>query len=222
MKKLLFSIFTLSICSFLMAQVDSDQFALDVSKAEAANVESLKAMIWKRHSSATVEGEVKATAIYEISFDENDEIQATQITQESNVKQKPGLRGRAQQSAMDDNTDYVGQALDQAMAYTYMSKGQLLDFFGKAVITEAGDAYQIVGDNILVKGDKLTVVVEKATNLFMSKTFTTTLGEDAMSGDIKYDKFSSGVSHVTGTTITLAAKNAVIDAKNQDYTQRIQ
>ena len=103
-----------------------------------------------------------------------------------------------------------------------MSKGQLLDFFGKSEVTDTGDTYQIVGADVLVKGDKLTVVVEKATNLFLSKTFSTLLGEDAMSGDIAYGKFSSGISHVTTTQIKLAAKNAVIDAKNQDYTQRIQ
>lgn len=103
-----------------------------------------------------------------------------------------------------------------------MSKGQLLDFFGKAVITDVGDFYQIVGQNILVQGDELTVVVEKATNLFTSKKFSTLLGEDPLSGEIAYGKFSSGISHVTETVMNLPAKEAVINAKNQDYSQRIQ
>lgn len=211
----------LSICSLALAQIDTDQLALKVSKADAANIEQLKAFIWKRHSSATVKGEVKATVVNEVSFDENGEIQVTQVDAQTNVKQKRGIRGRVQQNAMEDNSDYIEKALQLSVAYTYMSKGQLLDFFGKAVITDVGDYYQIVGQNILVEGDELTVVVEKATNLFTSKKFSSLLGQDALSGEITYGKFSSGISHVTETVMNLPAKEAVINAKNQDYSQRI-
>ena len=221
MKKLLISIFALAICASSFAQIDKDQLALDVSKADAANTEKLKAFIWKRNSTATVSGEVKATVSNEVSFDEKGEIQITQIAAESNTEQKRGLRGRAQANAMEENTDYVEKALQTSIAYAYMSKGQLLDFFDKAVITDVGDYYQIVGESILVQGDKLTVVVEKATNLFASKKFSTKLGEDPLDGEIKYDKFSSGISHVTETTMNLTAKGAVIIAKNQDYSQRV-
>lgn len=221
MKKISFTVLAWSICFFAFGQIDPDQFALDVSKADAANTEQLKAYIWKRNSTATVEGAVKSTVINEVSFDENGEIQLTTVSAESNVKQKPGLRGRTQQNAMEDNMDYVEKALELAIAYTYMSKGQLLDFFGKSKITEVGDTYEIAGENIFVQGDTLTVVVEKATNLFVSKKFSTLLDQDPMEGEINYGKFSSGVNHVTDTKISLAAKKAVIDAKNQDYSQRI-
>lgn len=221
MRELFFSIFVLSICSIAMAQVDKEQLALDVSKADAANTELLKAMIWKRSSSATVDGSVKASVINEVSFDETGKIQVSQIDAQSNVKQKPGLRGRAQQSAAEDNMDYVEQALELAIAYTYMSKGQLLDFFEKSEVTEVGNTYQIVGADVLVTGDSLSVVVEKTNLLFMSKKFSSKLGEDPITGEITYDKFSSGTSHVTVTQMMLQAKNAVINAKNQDYSQRI-
>lgn len=205
-----------------IAQIDKDQLALDVSKAEAANFEKLKAFIWKRHSTATVNGEVKATIINEVSFDEEGKLVVNTVGGESNVQQKRGIRGRVQQNAMEDNMDYVGKALELAVAYTYMSKGQLLDFFGKSEIKDTGDHYEISGANVYVEGDVLTVVVEKATNLFLSKTFSSKLGEDPISGEIKYAKFSSGISHVVSTLMNLPAKNAVIEAKNQDYTQRIQ
>ena len=221
MKKLLVSIFALAICATGLAQIDTDQLALDVSKADAANTEKLKAFIWKRNSTATVSGEVKATVVNEVSFDEKGEIQVTQVDAQTNEKQKRGVRGKMQANTMEDNVDYVEKALQLSIAYTYMSKGQLLDFFDKAVITDVGEYYQIVGESILVQGDKLTVVVEKATNLFASKKFSTKLGEDPLDGEIKYDKFSSGISHVTETTMNLAAKGAVINAQNKDYSQRI-
>ena len=222
MKKLFVSMFALIMSVAAFAQLDTDQFALDVSKADAANTEQLKAFIWKRHATATVDGEVKATVVNEVSFDETGKIQVTNVDTQSNVKQKRGVRGKIQENAIEGNVDYVESALEMALAYTYMSKGQLLDFFGTATITDAGDKYQITGANVFVQGDSLTVVVEKATNLFLSKGFSSMLDEDPISGEIQYAKFSSGVSHGFTTVMNLPGKKAIINAKNQDYTARIQ
>lgn len=222
MKKILLSMLAILISFSAFAQIDKEQLSLDVSKAEAANTEKLKAFIWKRHGSATVDGEVKSTVINELSFNDAGEIEVQAIDAQTTVKQKRGVRGKIQQSAMENNADYVGQALELALAYTYMSKGQLLDFFDKAKITDSGTTYTVAGSNVYLEGDELTVVVEKATNLFLTKTFSSKLGEDPVSGEIKYEKFSSGINHGSTTVINLPAKNAVINAKNQDYTQRVQ
>ena len=88
MKKLFFSLIILLESVVLFAQIDKEQLALDVSNAEAANTEKLEAFIWKRHSTATVDGEVKATVITEFKFDANGKLQADQVGGESNVKQK--------------------------------------------------------------------------------------------------------------------------------------
>jgi hypothetical protein len=222
MKKLITS-FTLLLCSLsLFAQIDKEQLALDVSKADAANTEKLKAFLWKRYSTATVDGAVKATVITEFSFDEKGEIQATQTGGETTVKDKPGLRGRAQQNAMEDNMDYIEKALKLSISYTFMSKGQLLDFFEKATITEVGNTYEVTGTNVYVQGDKLTVVVEKDTKLFLKKTFSSMLDDkNPVDGVINYEKFSSGVSHGSTTVLNLPAKKAKIDAVNKDYSQRV-
>ena len=222
MKKILITVFALWSCTLSYAQLDKDQLALEVSKAEAANLEKLKAFIWKRHSTATVQGEVKATIINEISFNEEGEVQVTTVGGESNIKQKRGLRGRAQKSAMEDNQEYIEKALQLSMAYTHMSKGQLIDFFEKAMVTENDEIIELSAENVYVDGDRLTVQIEAATKLFIHKRFSSKMGEDPIEGEIKYDKFSSGISHVTETIMNLAGKGAVINAKNQDYSQRIE
>lgn len=222
MKKLFVTIFIVSICASAFAQLDKEQLALDVSKAEVANMEKLKAFIWKRNSTATVKGEVKATIINEVSFNEEGEIQITQVGGESNVKQKKGLRGKSQQKAIQGNMEYVEKALQLSVAYTYMSKGQLLDFFAKAMVTQNDDIIELSAENVYVPGDRLTVQIEAATKLFLHKRFSSKLGEDSIDGEIKYEKFSSGISHVTETVMNLSGKQTVINAKNQDYSQRIQ
>ncbi len=222
MKRILISIMLMTSWSFLYAQIDMEQFALDVSKADAANTEKLEAFIWKRHSTATVKGEEKATVINELSFNEKGEIQVTNIDAETTSRQKRGVRGRIQQNAMEDNMEYVGNALQLALAYTYMSKGQLLDFFEKAKATEKDGTIEVSGENVLKQGDQVTVVIDTETKLFVNKKFSSMLDEDPIDGEIKYDKFSSGIVHGTETILNLPGKDAVINAKNQDYTQRVQ
>jgi len=113
MKKLLCVLFAMGVwaTSYAQAEVDRDQLSLDISKADAANTEQLKAFIWKKASTVTVDGQVKLTSLSEFKFDENGELQMQNIDAETTVKQKRGIRGRAQASKAQDNVDYVEEAL---------------------------------------------------------------------------------------------------------------
>ena len=207
------------LCS---AQIDKDQLALAINKADEANTEQLKAFIWKRKSDVFIEGALKLTTITEFSFDATGKLQAKVVDSESTVKQKFGIRGKIQENAAEDKADYVGKALELSLTYTYMTKGQLLDFFGKATVTEKDGIIEATATDVYVKGDKLTILVEAATNLYLKKQFSSLLGKDPVNGEIRYEKFSSGVNHGSVTTLNMPAQKIKIDAKNQDYSQRVQ
>jgi len=209
------------ICVSAFAQIDRDQLSLDISKADAANTEQLKAFIWKKASVITINGEEKLNMLNEISISEDNELNVTNLDSETTVKQKRGVRGRIQQSTAENNTEYLQNAIEHALAYTYMTKGQLIDFFGKADILEKDGILEATASDVFVKGDKLNVKVDSATKLFISKEFTSFLGEDPISGKIKYDKFKSGISHPSTSVLNLPAKGAVIDSENRDYVQRV-
>lgn len=221
MKKLIL-LFAVGVWITTFAQVDRDQLSLDISKADAANTEQLKSFIWKKASVVTVDGEVKANTLTEFKFDENGKLQMQNIDANTTVKQKRGIRGKVQQSNAQNNMDYVEQALKVMISYTYMTKGQLLDFFGKAELSEADGILTATAKDVYNKGDMLTLKVEEATNLFVHKSFSGFMGEDPISGEINYAKFKTGVSHATTNVLKLPAKNAVINSTNQDYSQRIQ
>jgi hypothetical protein len=221
MKKLLLFIFLIPamLCS---AQIDKDQLALAINKADEANTEQLKAFIWKRKADVYVENVLKLTTITEFSFNQAGELETKIIDSESSEKKKGGIRGMVQENAAEDKMDYVGKALDLSLAYTYMTKGQLIDFFGKATVTEKDGIIEATAENVYVEGDKLTVRVEAATNLFLSKKFSSLLGKDPVDGEVKYEKFSSGVNHGSTTLLNMPAQKMKIDAVNQDYSQRVQ
>ena len=202
-------------------QTDNDKLALAINSADEANTKQLMQFIWKRKSDVSIGGEKKLTTITEFSFDAQGKLQAKMVDAESSVKKKPGLRGRAQQNAAEDKMEYVGKALELAVAYTFMTKGQLVDFFSRATVTEKDGIIEATGDNIYVKGDKLTIQVDKKTNLYIKKKFSSLLGKDPVDGEINYEKFSSGINHGSTTVLNLAAQKIKIDATNQDYSQRV-
>ncbi len=221
MKKLV--IITLfGICATAYAQVDRDQLILDISKADATNTEQLKAFMWKKASVVTVDGVEKLTTLSEFSFDEEGKLEATNIDASTTVKQKSGVRGRIQQNAAEDNLDYVEKALEVAVAYAFMTKGQLLDFFGKADIKENDGVIEASAKDVYMKGDNLTIKVESATKLFLYKKFSSFVGEDTVEGELIYDKFSSGISHVSKSSLNMPAKKAIINSVNKDYVVRVQ
>jgi len=208
-----------AVASF--AQVDKDKLALAISKADDANTEKLKEFIWKRKSDVSVDGTLKLTTITEFNFDKDGKLQAKLVDAESSVEQKRGIRGRVRQNAIEDKVDYVGKALELSLAYTYMTKGQLLDFLSKATVTAKDGITEIIGNDVYVKGDKLVVHVDSKTNLYLDKEFTSLLDKDPIDGKIKYEKFSSGVNHGSQTLLNMPAQKMKIDAVNQDYSQRV-
>ncbi len=204
-----------------IAQIDTDQLSLDISKADAANTGQLKAFIWKMESIVTVDGAQKATALNELSIEDDGKVSVTNISSDTDVKKKRGIRGKVQASTAQGNLDYIQNAIDLYTQYDFMSKGQLLDFFDKAVITEKDGVIEATSSDVLVKGDKLTVKVESATKLFMYKEFSSLMGKDPISGKINYSKFKSGISHASTTVLNLPAKKAVINSKNKDYVSKV-
>jgi hypothetical protein len=222
MKKMFFML-GLLISMAVNAQTvkDKDKLALAVNSADEANTKQLMQFIWKRKSDVSINGEVKLTTLTEFSFDDKGQLQAKLVDAESSVEKKRGLRGKAQENAVEDKGEYVQKALELAMAYTFMTKGQLLDFFSKATVTEKAGVMEVTGENVYVKGDKLTVLIDSKTNLYIKKTFSSLLGKDPVNGEINYEKFSSGVNHGSTTVLNMPAQKMKIDARNQDYTQRV-
>jgi hypothetical protein len=224
MRKLLIPILLIALMTFNVAfgQVDRTQIALDVSKADEENTEQLKFYIWKRIAITKVKGKVESTKETLYRFDEEGKIQTRVIEEESNVKKKRGIvRGQVQKSSIEKNLEYVEKALALSQKYAFMTKGELIDFFEKAVLTKRDNRIIAAASDVFVKGDILSITFNSDTKLYVRKKFTTVLEEDDIEGDIKYGSFNSGIVHISETILKLPAKEAVIESKNQDYIQLV-
>ncbi|WP_375586068.1 hypothetical protein [Cyclobacterium xiamenense] len=118
------------------SQINKDELALEVSKVDATNTEKLKEYVWKFYADVFGEGGNKIILISEFSYGDKGELNINLVDGETNIKKKPGVRGKMQQNAIESKAEYVVKAMKYALAYTYMTKGQLLDFFDKAEVVE--------------------------------------------------------------------------------------
>ena len=173
MRSVLFAAATFTAIGTISAQeVDKTQLAVQVSEANEANTARLKDYIWKRKSDAYVNNELKVSTLVEVKFGPDGKLVQTVVDAKSTVQAKPGIRGRVQAGKVEDNLDYVEQALGIMLRYTYMSKGELIDFFDKATVSTTADGrLQATGTNVLQQGDELTLLIDPTTHLFVRKTF---------------------------------------------------
>lgn len=205
------------------AQIDKDHLALEISKVDAENTAKMKKYIWKLYADVFGEGGNKTELISEFQYDEAGELNIRLVDGETNIEKKGGLRGQMQQNAIESKVEYIASAMKYALAYTYMSKGQLLDFFDKAELTVKGNILTAKGKNIYVNGDELTINIDAKSKLYVSKSFSTIMNNDPISGEVEYGIFkSSGVNHITTTKLDMPAQIVKIVGENKDYTIRVE
>ena len=223
MKKttLLFILFLLSL-SYTQAQIDKESLSLDISRAEEENRNQLKEYIWKRRSDVFIESQLKLTTITEFSFDPQGKLVTKVIEAKTTVEKKPGMRGKAQANIAEGKMDYIQKALALSMDYAMMTKGELLDFFEKATVTEKEGFLEAVATDVRMPGDRLMLRIDPKTLLFTYKEFSSLLGIDRVEGKLNYSYFSNGTSHLESTSLNLPAQKMTIEANNQDYTIRVQ
>ena len=166
-------------------------------------------------------GELKLTALTELSVNEEGKLVANVIDAQSDVKKKRGIRGKMQENKVEAKAEYVEKGLQLLGGYGYLSKGNLIDFFDRAQVVPEDGAITAIGENIYVKGDKLTVIVDELSSSYVKKIFSSYLGEDPVSGVIYYEAFENGLNHVSKMELNLPGQNMKITAQNKDYSIRV-
>lgn len=221
MKKQISIILLMLLMVSMYGQTNKEQLALNVSRAEEENLSKLKDYIWKRTSNVFIENQLKLTHVAEFKFNADGKLETTVIDSKPTDKKKPGLRGAAQKNAAEDKAEYVTKSFELAMQYAFLSKGELVDFFDRAALTEKDGLIEATASNVHIKGDKLTMRIEPTTFLIVYKEFSSLLGTDLIDGKLNYDKFSNGTVHGTTTILNLPVQKMRIDGLNQDYTIRV-
>lgn len=203
------------------AQTDATQLSLSISKAYSQNLEELKKYVWKRKTDLYLDTQKVATVTTDLSFDANGKPVMKLVETKSYMEKKPGIRGNMQENKAEELADYYVKAIAQSTAYLFMSKGDLVDFFDKAKIDESGADIVATAKDVHVKGDELTLTVDKKSFLMKKQEYKTLMGPDPVSGDMTYRKYENGLNTVSTMNINMAAKKLKGKATNYDFAKKL-
>ncbi len=204
------------------AQTDKTQLSLDISKTYAANFEQIKQHVWKRKTEVYVDGKLALTVISDFSFDANGKLQVKVVDTKSNMETKGGpIKQSMAKNKAEDMKDYWGNALELVAKYMFMSKGDMVDFFDKATVTENSADVLASAKNVYVKNDQLDLTVDKTSLLYKKQVIKTFMNTDAVNCDVTYKKLSNGLNVADVMNLDLPAQKMKVVATNYDYAKKL-
>jgi hypothetical protein len=224
----------LSLSAAVAAQ--SPDLAAKVAKfAEGAkaNAAALRAYSWKQRVQVTLKGEAKPAKLYQMRYDADGKAQKTELTAEA-PKTEPekedrgrdrGRRGgdlvkkQIVENKIEDAKEYAAALADLCKDYLAPSPDLLTAFFSKAKPAQMPDGtVQLVGQDVLTKGDKLVYEINADTQALKRVMFTAPLEGDPVDGTVEFGSVpNGGPNYAARVTVNAPAKKLTAKIENFEY-----
>ena len=204
---------------------ESAELGLRHATARQASVEQLKQFTWQTDTMLLQGGEAKVHVTVANRLNEKGEMVQTVETAETNVRKKRGLRGRSQAQKADEVGQLVNQIVVTMASYIFMSKGQEVDFFDKATITDGtgADAGKLVvqGANVSVPGDLVTKWIDPETLYTTKITFEAVINEVAVLGEVLFRPIENGPNVPRMATVDMPSMEGVMSTEFLEYKKQL-
>ena len=163
---------------------DPAQWALIYSEKINKNRERLKDYSWQYRVEVQENGRPLYIDHLDGSYGADGRVETIRLSQDLQMKQRHGLLLKAGQEAKLREVEAKIATLKKYIGdYVYMTPGQIVDFFGKARKTDAvgyDNALRLDAENVLNKGDSVTLFGDKSSAFPLFLAFTVPL--DAKTG----------------------------------------
>jgi hypothetical protein len=208
--------------SIVFAQAKTN-LSLQVSAAAAANRAQLKNYVWTRTVQVFISGTLKTTVVSSLSIGPDGKMVTTAV---SSVSTDPpptrGIRGDIARKKIAEIKTYVDSAVKVSMSYIYMNKGNMVNYFDAASITQSGNTITVAGTNVNRTNDQFTTNLAAGSLAYISQNFTSTSSGDAISGAISYKTFDNGLTAFNTGELDLPAKKMKLMISNSNYAKKLQ
>jgi hypothetical protein len=209
---------------------DPGQWALIYSDVLNKNRQLLKDYSWQYRVEVQENNALLYVDNLAANYGSDGRVETFRLSQDLQMKQRQGLLLKAGQEAKLREVEAKIEVLKEHIGdYVYMTRGQVVDFFGKAKKSEAvgyDNALRLDGENVLTKGDSVTLYGDKSTAFPIYLAFTVPLdAKTAIRCEVHFRHLRQmGAfygSKVTGEFVELArgssAKSLTIDVESFDY-----
>ncbi|MEM1442828.1 MAG: hypothetical protein AAGF67_10835 [Verrucomicrobiota bacterium] len=170
---------------------DPGQWALLYSDTLAKNRKALMDYSWEYRVEVVENGKLLYVDRLSARYGTDGVIETTRLDQELKIKERQGPLLKAGQEKRLAEVEKKIQVLKKLIGqYVYMSRGQVVDFFESATVTEAvgiENALRVDGEDILTEGDSVTLYGDRATTFPIQLLFSAPYDNKTyIKGDIKF------------------------------------
>lgn len=155
---------------------DPAQWALIYSKNLEENRKLMTNYSWQYRVAVMDAEELLYVDHLEATRDSEGNLQTTRLRHDLKIKEKHGILSKAGQEKRFAEIEEKIEFLKEVMqAYVYMSRGEVVDFFDAAKVTEAigyTNALRVDAENVLREGDYVTLYGDRATARPLYITFS--------------------------------------------------
>ena len=195
-----------------------------VAAAIKANAEALKAFSYQQRTQLQLKGETKKITLNKMSHDINGNLQKTLISEQPAAGAQPS-GGRIKRRVVAKKTGEFKEMMDEIAAlvksYTELPPERLQASMKQAVFSAGqGDmdgSVHIVMQNVIQKGDSLTLWIDRKTMLFRRAEIATSYEGNPVTTTANYATLTSGQGYMAQAVLNYAKKEIVVQIDNSNY-----
>ena len=225
--KIIFLVLAISLftcTSEIFAQADMQETIGMIKKNLTESKEKIKNYEWIETTTTSLKGEDKSVKQNQCYYSVDGKLTkvATGATTEP-TKTPGGLRGKVAANKKEDMADYIKACVAKVHTYLPPDAGKMQQIYtaGKATIQvlEPGKKFKINFPDYNVKGDVLSVSVDKVNQKIMAVDVNTYIDDPAKKVvfNVTYTDLPDGTQYENTTTLDAQAKNLKIVIANSGY-----
>lgn len=200
--------------------VDPQQVAATIK----ANAQALRAFSYQQRMQLQLKGETKKVTLNQMSYDINGNLQKTLLSEQPPAGAQPS-GGRIKRRIVAKKTGEFKEMMEEISAlvksYTELSPEQLQASLKQAAFSAGqGDmdgSVQIVMQNVIQKGDSITIWIDRTTMLYRRALIATTYEGNPVTTTANYATLTSGEGHMAQAILNYAKKEVVVQIDNSNY-----
>lgn len=223
-KKFLLSAMIMLACTFgLFAQADMKEIIGMIKKNLTDSKANIRNYEWLETTTVFLKGEQKSVKQNQCYYSVDGKLTKVETGGGTQAKEKGGLRGKVIENKKEEMGDYIKAAVAKVHTYLPPDAAKLQQIYGAGKtsiqVLEPGKKFKISFPDYNVKGDMLSISLDKASQKLMGLDVSTYIDkpEEKVLFNVTYSDLPDGTQYAGTTTLEAQEKNLKIVIANSGY-----
>lgn len=219
---------TLTPAAAQTATTGSADRAVQIAQTRRANGALMHHFAWNSRVEVVINGQVKDTKIEQLSYDSSGQLQTLLLNdQKASRTYLPTPIGFLRKAIAEDKEKEMVAFLTGLKGmlgqYTLSTAGKILDFMTTATATgpNANGLLQLTGNNVVVPGDNLTLLVnpwtQHVTQMMVNTSFQGAPAQLTATFETLPGPVNGGLNYVSFAEVTVPSKQLSVQVQNYNF-----